>query len=212
MKGIFVVLEGVEGAGKSTQVRRLEAWCRAAGIPVVVTREPGGTALGEEIRRLVLEGGEVPPRSELLLYLAARAALVDAVVLPALARGDVVIADRYELSTLAYQGSGRDLALAEVRSINRFATSGLVPDLTILLELDPAEGRARREAAAAQPDRIEREAEAFHDRVAAAYAELAAGDGSVVRVDARGDPDAVQGAILEVLRDRFPETFENRAG
>lgn len=207
--GLFLVFEGVEGAGKSTQVRRLAAWCEEHGVPVLVTREPGGTAVGEEIRRALLDGGDVPPRSELLLYLAARAALVETVIRPALRDGRVVIADRYELSTLAYQGFGRDLGLEEVRALNAFATRGLAPDLTLLLALDPAEGRARRRS---PRDRLEREAGEFHDRVAAAYATLAEGDPGVVRIDARGTEDAVAEAVRGTLRTRFPETFPDGSG
>lgn len=210
--GLFLVLEGVEGAGKSTQAKRLAAWCEAAGVNAVFTREPGGTALGEQIRRLLLEGGDVPPRSELLLLLAARAALLDEVIRPALAAGRLVIADRYELSTLAYQGYGRDLAFREVRALNAFATGGLRPDLTIVLDLPPVIGRERKESAATAVDRIEREADSFHARVAAGYRALAQTEPGVVCVDARGEADAVQSAILNVLRERFPETFPNRAG
>lgn len=205
--GLFLVFEGVEGSGKSTQVERLAARCRAAGRTVVVTREPGGTPLGEEMRRLLLHGDEVPPRSELLLYLAARAALVDGVVKPALERGAVVIADRFELSTLAYQGFGRDLALEDVAALNAFATAGLKPDATVLLDLDPAAGRARRAAAGADRDRIEREPDHFHERVARAYRELSAQDPTVLRIEARGTVDEVEAAVIAVLRSRFPETF-----
>ena len=210
--GLFLVLEGVEGAGKSTQARRLALWCEAAGVNAVFTREPGGTALGEQIRRLLLDGGDVPARSELLLLLAARAALLDEVIRPALAAGRVVIADRYELSTLAYQGYGRDLALREVRALNAFATGGLRPDLTIVLDLPPEVGRERKESAAAGIDRIEREADAFHARVAEGYRTLAQTEPTVVSVDAGGEADRVQRAILDILRERFPETFPDREG
>jgi dTMP kinase len=206
------VLEGVEGAGKSTQARRLAAWCGAAGVNAVFTREPGGTALGEQIRRLLLDGGDVPPRSELLLMLAARAALVDEVIRPALGAGRVVIADRYELSTLAYQGYGRDLALREVRALNAFATGGLRADLTIVLDLPPVVGRERKESAAAGIDRIEREADTFHARVAEGYRALAQTEPAVVCLDASGPVDVVQHAILDVLRERFLETFPDREG
>jgi dTMP kinase len=204
------VFEGVEGAGKSTQVRRLADWCEARGVRALVTREPGGTSLGEEIRRALLHGGAVPARSELLLYLAARAALVDAVIQPALGGGTVVIADRYELSTLAYQGFGRDLALSDVKALNAFATGGLRPDLTLLLEVTPEAGRSRN--AARQPDRIEREAEAFHARVAAAYDHLAAADAAVVRIDGSADTDTVARAIRAALVERYPETFADGLG
>ncbi len=211
-RGLFLVFEGVEGAGKSTQVRRLAAWCEANGVPVLVTREPGGTTLGEEIRRLLLDGGDVPARSELLLYLAARAALVETIVRPALKAGRVVVADRFELSTLAYQGFGRDLGLEQVRQINAFATGGLRPDLTLLLELDPARGRARRAGSATGPDRIEREADEFHRRVASAYDQLATRDETVVRIDASHDAHVIEAEIRRVLCERHPETFPNPQG
>lgn len=211
-RGLFLVLEGVEGAGKSTQARRLAGWCDAAGIAAHLTREPGGTVLGEQIRQLLLDGGEIPPRSELLLMLAARAALVDEVIRPALAAERVVIADRYELSTLAYQGYGRDLAMREIRALNEFATGGIHPDLTILLDLPSTEGRERKEAASAGVDRIERETEAFHDRVADGYRALAETEPDTVRVDAGGDANSVHSRIIAVLRERFPETFPNRVG
>lgn len=142
--GLFIVLEGVEGSGKTTQARLLGERLARAGIDHLVTREPGGTATGEEIRRLLLHGGEVPARAELLLMLAARAVFVEEVVRPALARGAVVVADRYELSTLAYQGYGRGLPLDEVRRMNAFATGGLTADLTLVLDVPPEVGAARR--------------------------------------------------------------------
>src|SRR5690554_2900769 len=132
--GVFLALEGPEGAGKSTQVRRLEAWLRDRGRDPLVTREPGGTPMGEAVRSILLDSEAVAPRSELLLMLAARAALVDAVIRPALAAGRVVVSDRFHLSTLAYQGYGRGLPLDDVVRLNAFATAGLEPDLTILLD------------------------------------------------------------------------------
>ncbi len=137
-RGLFLAFEGVEGSGKTTQVRLLSDHLRARGREVVVAREPGSTPLGERVRETVLAdlGLRVPARSELFLMLAARAAFVEQVVLPALDAGRVVIADRFELSTLAYQGKGRGLPLEEVRGCNRFATGGVAPDATLFLDLD----------------------------------------------------------------------------
>lgn len=171
--GHFVVFEGGDGAGKSTQVDRLVRWLRASGRDVVVTREPGGTALGSEVRRLLLHGGEVSPRAEALLFAADRAHHVATLVRPALARGDVVVSDRYVDSSVAYQGAGRALDAAAVHALSRWATEGLVPDLTVLLDVDPATGRSRR---ADGDDRMEAESAAFHGRVREHFLALAAAE------------------------------------
>lgn len=210
---MFIVFEGIEGSGKSTQARMLADWLGARGRDAILTREPGGTQIGEEIRRALLHGGDdVPARTELLLMLAARAAFVDAVVRPALERGAVVVADRYELSSVAYQGYGRGVALDELRRVNHFATGGLKPDLTLVLEVDLAEGASRREAAGRTADRIERAGDAFHRSVAEAYRLLAREEPGVVAVDGTGEAERVHGAVLEVLAARFPETFAAAKG
>jgi dTMP kinase len=207
-RGLFLAFEGVEGSGKTTQVARLAASLRAGGHEVVVAREPGGTPLGERVRETVLGGGvEVPPRSELFLMLAARAAFVEAVVLPAVAAGKVVIADRFELSTLAYQGAGRGLPLDEVAQCNRVATQGLSPDATVLLDVDFEVGAARQRAAGKTADRMEREEAEFHRRVGRGYCDLAARVAGIVRVDADGDPTLVERRVREALAARFPRTF-----
>jgi dTMP kinase len=211
-RGLFLVFDGVEGSGKSTQARWLAEWLGERGIAAFLCREPGGTVLGEAIRALVLEGGEVPARSELLLMLAARAVFVDEVVRPRLEAGEVVIADRYELSTYAYQGYGRGLPLAEVRRLNDFATGGLHPDLTLVLDVSLAEGEVRRAAAGRRSDRIERAGAAFHERVAEAYRLLAESEPGVEVVDGMGPPELVQATILDRLRCRFPETFSLALG
>jgi dTMP kinase len=209
---LFLVLEGVEGSGKSTQAGLLSEWLTGVGIPHVLTREPGGTRVGEEIRRALLHGGEVPARTELLLMVAARAAFVDQVVRPALERGEVVIADRYELSSLAYQGYGRGVPLGEVRRVNRFATGGLRPDLTIVLDIEPQEGAARRQRAGAAADRIESAGDAFHREVARAYRLLSDQEPGIAVVAGDAPPEAVHGRIRALLRDRFPETFPAAQG
>jgi dTMP kinase len=208
--GLFLVLEGIEGSGKSTQARLLGDWLAARGLAYRVTREPGGTPVGEACRRVLLEGVEMPARTELLLMLAARAALVEQVVRPALARGEIVVADRFELSSLAYQGHGRGLPLAEVRQQNALATGGLRPALTLVLEVPLAEGEARRHDRGA--DRIESAGRNFHQRVAEAYRLLARSEAGVELVDGTGPAETVHAAIRELLGRRFPETFAARRG
>ena len=168
---MFVTFEGLDGSGKSTQAELLRKRLEADGEDVIVTREPGGTELGEKIRDLVLHGGHVTPWAEALLYAAARAQHVDDVIRPALERGASVICDRYVDSSVAYQGVARELGLKRVLDLNLTAVGGLMPDRTILLALDVAHlpDRLRR-----QHDRLERESGDFHARVAAGYRELAA--------------------------------------
>ncbi|MHB1168766.1 MAG: dTMP kinase [Longimicrobiales bacterium] len=208
---MFLVLEGIEGSGKSTQARLLGEWLDAAGLPHLVTREPGGTVVGEAIRQVVLHGDDVTPRTELLLMLASRATFVTQVVAPALAEGRIVVADRFELSTLAYQGYGRGLPLDEVRRLNAFATGGLAPDLTIVLDVPSSTGDARR-ARRGAADRIERAGAEFHDRVNEAYRLLAASEPSVVSIPADESIDAVHASIVTLLASHFPETFAGAAG
>src|SRR5690606_9283193 len=206
--GLFIVLEGVEGSGKTTQARMLGDWLARAGIDHLVTREPGGTAVGEEIRRILLHGDEVPSRAELLLMLAARAVFVEEVVRPALERGLVVVADRYEMSTLAYQGYGRGIPLEEVRRLNAFATGGLRPDVTLVLDVPPQVGEARRAREGRDADRIERAGSEFHTRVAGAYRLLAEIEPRVERIGGSERPEWVHAEIVRRLRARFPETLK----
>lgn len=170
--GVLVALEGGDGAGKSTQIAALVEHLaqRHPDQEVVVTREPGGTPLGASIRQLLLHGDHVAPRAEALLFAADRAHHVASLVRPALDRGAVVITDRYVDSSVAYQGAGRDLDAADVASISHWATGGLVPDLTLLLDVDPQEGRRRR---GGEHDRLESESAAFHTRVREHFLELA---------------------------------------
>ena len=175
-RGVFVVFEGGEGAGKSTQVTALADALRAEGRDVVVTREPGATDVGRRIRSMVLDGDDLSPRAEALLYAADRAHHVATVVRPALARGAVVISDRYVDSSLAYQGAGRTLPVEEVSWLSSWATGGLKPDLVVLLDVDPAVGLRRAAARGAAADRLESESVAFHERVRYAFLDLAAAD------------------------------------
>jgi dTMP kinase len=175
--GLFITFEGGDGAGKTTQATLLEEWLTAMGRAVVRTREPGGTEVGVLIRDIVLHHrGEVAPRAEALLYAADRAHHVETVVRPALDRGDVVIQDRYLDSSVAYQGAGRVLGRDEVRSLSLWATGGLLPDLTVLLDLDPAAARLRLDADDKPFDRLEAERETFHMRVREEFLALAAAE------------------------------------
>jgi len=197
-RGKFITLEGGEGCGKSTQAKRLQAALEAEGIEVVMTREPGGTWLSEEIRHLIKDQFEDVPcdRSELLLFLAARAQLVRNVIRPALEAGRWVVSDRFSDSTLAYQGYGRGLPLEEIRLANDFACEGLRPDLTLLFDVTPETALARRHGreAATQisADRIERAGEGFHARLREGFAALAKSEPErILTIDANGSPDEV---------------------
>ncbi len=210
----FIVVEGVEGAGKTTQVRLLSAWMTARGIAHVTAREPGGTGVGEAIRSVLLAQRDegVPPETELLLMLGARAAFVREIVTPALTRGEVVLADRFELSTFAYQGYGRGLDLDDIGRLNAFATGGLTPDLTVVLDLPVADGVSRQAREGSAPDRIEGEGAPFLERVRRGYQELAAREGRVRMIDARGEAPVIHRRLLGVLAEACPETFSVPAG
>jgi dTMP kinase len=171
--GVFVCFEGGDGAGKTTQVRLLTDVLQQRGREVVVTRQPGGTPLGEQIRELVLHGDHVSPRAEALLFAADKAHHVDQLVKPALSRGSVVITDRYVDSSITYQGAGRELGRDEITALQHWAVGGLLPDLTIVLDVSPEVGRARRGTV---HDRLESEADAFHAAVRRGYLDLAAAD------------------------------------
>ena len=176
-RGIWITLEGGDGAGKTTQAAALEAWLRESGRTVVRTREPGGTEVGTLVREIVLHHrGDIAPRAEALLYAADRAHHVETLVRPALARGEVVIQDRYLDSSVAYQGAGRVLDADEVRRISLWAADGALPDLTVLLDLDPAQARARLDADDKPFDRLEAEKAEFHERVRRAFLDLAAAE------------------------------------
>lgn len=175
MTGLFITFEGGDGSGKSTQAELLTTWCEEAGHSVMRTREPGGTEVGIELRNIVLHHkGEIAPRAEALLYAADRAQHIGTKVRPALQRGEIVIQDRYFDSSVAYQGAGRVLDATEVRDISLWATENLIPDLTILLDLDPQVARQRLDAADKPFDRLENEKQEFHARVRDGFLALAA--------------------------------------
>lgn len=202
-KGWFVTLEGPEGSGKSTQSERLREAAAAAGQDVVLVREPGGTAAGERVRAILMDAGPVgirlTQRTDALLFSAARVQLIDEVIGPALRRGALVISDRYADSTLAYQGGGGELPLDELRSVLAFATGGLRPDRTILLDLPVEVGLARKSSA--ETTRFEAHFDrAFHERVRAAYLSFAAAEPDRwVVVDGTAAPDDIFAALWSVL-------------
>jgi dTMP kinase len=172
--GLFITLEGGDGSGKSTQAELLSEWLRERGRTVLRTREPGGTDVGNEVREIVLHHrGDIAPRAEALLYAADRAHHIASTVRPALARGEVVIQDRYLDSSVAYQGVGRVLDPVEIRELSLWAAEGLLPDLTILLDLDETVARTRLDSARTRYDRLEAEKAEFHARVRTAYLDLA---------------------------------------
>lgn len=208
--GFFVALEGGDGAGKSTQSRLLREWLEGdLGHEVVLTREPGGTEVGQRMREVLLHGDDLDPRAEALLYAADRAHHVATVVRPALERGAVVVSDRYVDSSIAYQGAGRALDADEVAQLSRWATQSLVPDLTVVLDVAPQVGRSRLTG---EPDRLEREPEDFHTMVRERYLELARRHPRrYLVVDASADPQEVQAQVRERLAPMLPLSARQRA-
>jgi len=199
--GLFITLEGGDGSGKSTQLALLADWLEQQGKSVLISREPGGTDLGEELRDIILHRrGYIAPRAEALLYAADRAQNVATSVRPALERGDVVVQDRYLDSSVAYQGAGRVLDPSEVRGVSLWATEELLPDLTILLDVDEMVGRSRLDEVRTRYDRLEEEKQEFHSRVRAAYLELAAAEPE--RFLVLPATDSVE-SIAAAIRDRI---------
>jgi len=214
-RGVLIVFEGPEGAGKSTQLRLLAEWLGQRGHPVVAVREPGGTIVGDQIRRILLDpASDIVPRTEALLFMASRAQLVEREIRPALDAGSIVLVDRFFLSTYAYQGDGRGLPETDLRASNAVATSGLVPDRTLLLTLAPDHGleRATRRG---ERDRMERADLAFHERVSRAFARFATAEwqrahpecGPVELIDADGTESEVFDRVVIALHAHWPETF-----
>lgn len=198
---MFISFEGIEGSGKSTVLAAVEHALRAEGREVVVTREPGGTPAGDAAREILLHasGLAIAPLTELMLMNASRAQLVSDVIRPALARGAVVLCDRYMHSSLAYQGYGRGVPLEIVRAVCDAATGNLMPDLTLLVDVSYETSRARIDERGRSHDRMEREDEAFHRRIRRGYLDLAERDERVVRIDGERAPEEVADAALAAL-------------
>jgi dTMP kinase len=211
-RGFFVTFEGPDGSGKSTQSQRLAARLAGEGFDVVATREPGGTPLGEEVRQILLHSSELDPAAttDALLFNAARAQLVARVIRPALARGAVVVCDRYADSTLAYQGYGAGQSLEELRAIGSFATGGLVPDMTVLFDLPVDEGLRRKSDEA---NRFEKAVTVeFHQRVRDGFLAMAAGSPRRFSiVDAARPPDDLAEAVFELVSARLDRSISRRS-
>ena len=203
---MFITFEGPDGSGKSTQIKRLAERLNAAGQTVLLTREPGGTDIGEQVRAVLhdLRNTAMQPRAEILLYSAARAQLVGERIQPHLAAGGVVLSDRYFDSTLAYQGYGHGLDLAALRQITAFATHGLQPDLTLLFDLDPETGLQRRLANREEWNRLDAYALAFHQRVREGYLELCRAEPARwVKLEAAQPVDTLAAAVWHVVSARL---------
>lgn len=214
-RGKLIVLEGAEGAGKTTQIRLLAERLTTAGIQCVAVREPGGTPVGDDIREILLQPErDITPATEALLFMASRAELVSREIIPSLQKGMVVLLDRFFLSTYAYQISGRGLPEAEIRAANRLATGGLVPDFTLLLDLPAAEGLSRADNRGTR-DRMERADDAFHQKVGNAFREFSRQSwqhshpecGPIKLIDATGDEQTVHRRIIGALATAFPQPF-----
>ena len=211
--GRLITIEGLDGAGKTTLAQSLVAALRERGIAARLLREPGGVQASERVRELVKDPAmRIGPRAEALLYAAARAQLVEEALAPLLAAGEWVLLDRFVDSSLAYQGAGRELGIEPVRRVNEFATGGVRPDRTLLLAIDPALGRDRSRVRSEPIDRLEAEHDGFFDRIAAAYAELAAAEPDRIRVlDASLSPAEVLQASLAQLEDLLEAAVDAQA-
>jgi len=204
----FITFEGSEGCGKSTQVRRLAARLEKAGVPVLVTREPGGTEIGESIRELLQfapESANMTAETELLLFEASRSQLVREVIKPALARGESVIADRFFDSTTVYQGAARRLDMQTVERLNQFAAGDCIPEVTFVLDVDLKTARSRMQAPR-PPDRMEMQSDDFYERVCKGYRELAKREPKrIVLIDGTKSADSIETEIWKILSARFPK-------
>jgi dTMP kinase len=203
---VFITLEGPDGSGKSMQVPALSDFIRGMGYEVLSTREPGGTFIGDQIREVIMrmENKSMHPRTEILLFCAARAQIVDELIRPQLEKGVVVISDRYADSTLAYQGYGHGVDLAVLRQLLNFATGGLTPDLTLLFDVDIETGLSRRQAGGGEWNRLDDYELAFHRRVRAGYLELAEAEPQRwVLVDAAQTPQQVQFDLQKIISQRI---------
>lgn len=207
MSGVFVTFEGPEGAGKSTQIKYLASKLSNAGVQHQLTREPGGTPIADQLRKILADSpdGSIDGNTELLMLLAGRAHHVANVIRPALDRNEVVICDRFVDSTICYQGAGRGIPHDTITRLNAFATGGLMPDVTFLIDVDPSTGLDRLARSDRKLDRFEREQGGFHTRVRAEYKKLAASESSrFVVIDGTQDKEAIAESIYRSLRERFP--------
>ena len=210
MIGLFIAFEGGDGAGKSTQVDLLADRLREGGREPILTRQPGGTRLGQALRDLVLHGDHMSPRAEALIFAADKAQHVEELIKPALLAGEIVITDRYTDSSVAYQGAGRDLGAQEVHDLQMWAVHDLVPDLTIIVDIDAEEGRRRRGEV---HDRLESEADAFHEAVREHFHALAAAAPErYLVVDGTADPDAAAAVIWERIEPMLPTVPDEGPG
>jgi len=204
----FITFEGSEGSGKSTQADRLAVHFQRCGIPCILTREPGGTPIGETIRELLQfapHNSTMTAETELLLFAASRSQLVREVIRPALKRGTCVIADRFFDSTTAYQGAARKLDRQMIERLNTFAVGDCLPDITFVLDVDAATAMSRMQHAPRKADRMEQQAAEFYERVREGYREIAARDpGRIVLIDGSRDADEIENEIWETLSSRFP--------
>jgi dTMP kinase len=214
-RGLIIVFEGAEGAGKTTQIRILAERLATAGIPSIAVREPGGTPVGDSIRELLLHPEqEITTATEALLFMASRAELIAREIVPSVEAGKVVLVDRFFLSTYAYQIVGRGLPEAEVRAANKLATAGLIPDLTLLLDLPAAHGLERADARG-ERDRMERSSDDFHARVSTAFREFTNSKwqhshpecGPIKLIDGTGNETTVQMRVVSTLAAVFPKPF-----
>ena len=222
LAGVFISFEGIDGSGKTTQLHRLSEMLTGQGHEVIVAREPGGTRVGNEIRRLLLDAAstDLRPVPELLLYFASRAQNIAEVIGPALAAGKIVLVDRFTDATVAYQGCGRDLGVETVRAVEQVACRGLKPDLTLFLDIDPAvalpRARARNAVQAQDESRMERQSLSFYEKVRQAYLDLCRQEPQRVRlVSGSGDADEVAARVIAVaeafLASRFPGPYSQKA-
>jgi dTMP kinase len=213
--GKLLVLEGAEGAGKTTQIRLLAEHMTNAGVPCVAVREPGGTPVGDAIREILLDPErQITAATEALLFMSSRAELIAREIKPSLSEGKTVLLDRFFLSTYAYQIAGRGLPEADIRAANRLATAGLVPDLTLLIDISPSTGLERADARGSR-DRMERADDDFHRRVADAFRSFTNKEwqhshpecGPIMLIDGTGDENAVFARVVATLRSSFPKQF-----
>jgi dTMP kinase len=219
MKGVFITFEGIEGSGKSTQIAQLENYLTAHAKAVTLTREPGGTEIGDQVRKILLDPANkaLAPRAELLLYAAARDQHLEELVRPELAAGKIVLCDRFSDATLAYQGYGRGLDREMIQALDRIVTAGMRPDLTVLLDLDAAAGLARARGRNSSNGleteaRFENEDLAFHERVRQGYLALARQEPGRFRVvDASPTPDTIQNEIRKIVNGVLAMSTEQRA-